>query len=529
MAVAVTICGSLAACGGKKDDVTANETSIKSTVDSTKDDSEKKDELITIKGFAMEGPYTKGKFNDLAMWKVVEKATGVKVDFESAPSSAINEKVKLMFASNKLPDLFFKIPFTSADVTNYSSQGSIIPLNDLFAQNAPNFSKYLSEDPSIEKGIRMSDKKIYGFPYLVTCTASRVTPKLLVNQKWLEQDKLEMPKTLDDLYQMAVKFKDSDFNKNGEKDEIPICFEAIWAVKNSLFGSYGLMNRGANSSNWDIDPETNELRFINTAERYKEFLQFVNKLYTEKLMDQEVFTMEIAKLTAKAEQNVFGFAFIGNSNYLGKLKEDFTHIPSTLAGPHGDDMYSARTTPLAGQNTFITKNNQYPAETVKWVDYFYSQEGIRTFFMGIEGETWEMGPDNKPKFTDFVVKNPDGLGMEEVLGRYVCWSGGANPSVADNIHFGDHLIPKSSVDSANVLIPYTPKEIWGSFVYTPEQLEKLTILQTDIDTYVTDMQAKFISGKVGFDKWDEYVKQVEKLGLQEYKKIVQEALDTYNS
>ena len=41
------------------------------------------------------------------------------------------------------------------------------------------------------------------------------------------------------------------------------------------------------------------------------------------------------------------------------------------------------------------------------------------------------------------------------------------------------------------------------------------------------MTAKFVTGQESFDKWNEYVANIEKMGLGEYKKIVQAALDRY--
>lgn len=43
--------------------------------------------------------------------------------------------------------------------------------------------------------------------------------------------------------------------------------------------------------------------------------------------------------------------------------------------------------------------------------------------------------DGKASFTDLVKKNPDGLSLNDVLGKYVVWGGGANPSVAGDKYF----------------------------------------------------------------------------------------------
>lgn len=485
-------------------------------------------QVTELTAFAMEGPYTKGDFNDLPIWALAEEATGVKVTFESAPSASFQEKLNLKFASNQLPDIFFKTDITTKNITKYSSEGTLIPLDDYLSEHAPNFSSYLKEDESIEKNIRMADGKIYSFPYLVTASPSRISPKLFINEAWLETLKMDMPETTEDFYELLKAMKEYDYNGNGETDEIPLSCDGIGMITKGLMGSFGLMTRGAAQEEWDIDPETGELRFIKTSDAYKAFLEYCNRLYTEKLMDQEVFTMDIPKLTAKAQQNILGVVFTHNSNYLGDYQSDYGFIPAALTGPDGDRNYAGRTIPVANQCAFLTKTNEHPEESVKWIDWFYSPEGIEHYFMGIEGDTYEIGEDGLPHFTEKVTNNPEGLNMEEVLGRYICWSGGANPSVADDIHFGNHLIPEVTVNAAGALMEDAPEEVWGQFVYATEDSERLSVLTTDISTYLTDMTAKFITGEADFGQWEDYKSKVDKMGHDEYREIVQRALDNYN-
>ena len=524
--LAACVALSAAACGGGQ---TESSGTAGSTASGSGTASENKP--ITLTAFACEGPYTKGDFNDLAIWKEVEKKSGIKVNFEAVPSASFTEKVGLKFASNDLPDMFFKCPLQTADITKYAAEGQLVPIDGYLEKDAPNFTSYMKKDASIEKNLKMADGHIYGFTNLVTAAPSRLNPKLFYNETWLKAQGLTVPATTDELYTVLKAMKTYDYNKNGKADEIPLTFDSQDNILLAFMGSFGLMTRGSAQQTWDIDPKTDKLRFVKTSDNYKQLLQYLNKLYKEKLVDQEVFSLGtdgIAKVSAKAAQNIIGMAFIYNTNYLGDAAKDFSYFKQPFKGPNGDQAFSARTIPVVGQNTFITKVNKHPEETVKWVDYFYSEEGITAYYMGIEGKTYQM-VNGVPQYTDYVTKNPDGLNMEEALGTYVCWSGGGNPSVADDIHFGNHLIPKTTVDAASSLMNYTPKEIWGSFVYSTEDNDRLSVLQTDIDTYVKDMTAKFITGDVGFDKWEEYKAKIDGMGLKEYTEITQRALDAYNS
>lgn len=489
-----------------------------------------KDEPITLTAFATAGPYTKGDFNDLAMWRVMEELTGVTIQFEAAPSGQSSEKLGLLFASNNLPDVIFKTGISNSELATYAEEGQLIALDPYLEEYAPNLSAMLEAQPEIRKAITMSDGHIYGFPYLVTAAPSNCAPKLFINYKALESLGKEEPTTLDELLDVMRAFKDSDYNGNGKADEVAYARDnTAWVT--GLYGTFGLGTRGTAQTDWDIDPETGALRFIPTTDGYRDLLSFLATCYQEGLLDQEVFTSDIATLTAKAEQNQLLFVSAQNTSYLGAYQDDFKGLEAPLVQNEGDTpFWSNLKLSVYANNTFITSNCEHPEAAIQYFDYFYSEEGITLFFMGIEGETFNYDENGVPRFTEYVTNNPDGMNMEEALGTFVCWSGGANPSVADDTHFGDLLINETTATAAKKMQAYGPETIWpGSFTYTTEEAEYLAEYQLEIGTYVSDMQAKFITGAESLDNWDAYVKQVNSMDLEGYIELVQTALDRYNA
>ena len=488
------------------------------------------DEPVTMTAFATAGPYTKGDFNDLAIWRVMEELTGIKIDFEAAPSGQSAEKLGLLFAANTLPDIIFKTGLTNDNIITYAEEGQLIPIDPYLEEYAPNFYAMLEAQPEIRKAVTMSDGHIYGFPYLVTASPSNCSPKLFINTKALEAIGAQAPTTLDELTEVLRAFKTSDYNGNSAEDEVPWASDGYGQITKALYGTFGLGTRGGNSLSWDIDPESGELRFIPTTDGYRDLLAYLGSLYQEGLIDQEVFTGLIPELTAKAEQNRLLFVTAHNTAYLSTYADDFVGLEPLTVQADGEKHWAGQTLAVYANNTFITSSCENPAAAVQYFDYFYSDEGIRLFFMGIEGETWEYDENGKAVFTDYVKANPDGMGMEEALGTYVCWSGGGNPSVANDEYFGSHLINQTTVEAAQKLLAYGPEEIWpANFSYTTEEAELLAEYKLEIDTYVSDMTSKFISGAESLDNWDKYVEQLDKMDLAGYTELIQTALDRYNA
>lgn len=521
-AMALGMCACTAADTSKQQE----ESSAKESVTAKGNEFPIVSEPITLKAFVAQGVYTKGDFNDLAIWKDYEEKTNVKVIFEAYPMGQETEKFSLKIASNDLPDFFMKITLTPTEITKYSQEKAFAPITPYLEEYAPNLSHQMEEMQNLRSTITMNDGEIYGFPYLVTASPAQTIP-MFYNTKWLDAlgyDK--MPESLEELKDLLLEVRKTDLNGNGQEDEVPLMFDSFGTAKAAFRGSFGIGTRGS-SVNIDIGPD-GALRYIPTSEGYKQMLQFLHELYEEKLLYQEIFDADIPAVTALGEQNQVFMGVFNLRDYLGETyKEEFGGIFEPFAGPDGQKAYGIRMDAIAGQNTFITTENQYPEATVRWIDYFYSQEGTRLYFMGQENVTYEFDSEGMPTYNDFVCNNPDGLNKEEVLGNYVPWSGGSNPSIAEDTCFGHNMYPELETQITQSLLTFTPSEVWSTFSYNMEDTTRLITLEEDINTYVDTMAAKFVSGNSSFDEWEEYVATLEKMNLKELLEIYQRGLDDY--
>lgn len=62
---------------------------------------------------------------------------------------------------------------------------------------------------------------------------------------------------------------------------------------------------------------------------------------------------------------------------------------------------------------------------------------------------------------------------------------------------------------------------------TKEENDKVSTSATDLQTYTTEMEAKFITGVTSFDEWDKYVETIESMGVEEYVAAYQAAYDRW--
>ncbi|MBM7569178.1 extracellular solute-binding protein [Paenibacillus sacheonensis] len=469
-----------------------------------------------------------GEWKDMKVLNEYAKKTNIAIDWQTVPDAGFEEKRNIVLSGGDLPDILYRAKLTPYDEVNYGSQGILIPLNQLIDQYAPNIKAMFEKYPEVKKSITAPDGNIYSLPQVADYLAPRIGNKQFINKKWLEKLKLAIPTTTEEYYRVLKAFKEQDPNGNGKADDIPWSGEKtsfnIWA---GLRGSWGLGTTGDKNPNIDLGPD-GKIRFYTIDPNYKGLLEYLHKLYQEGLIDNEVFTQETPQFLAKGTEGLVGSLNVSNPNVVGpKLMDDYVAVPA-LKGPNGDHLYSPVNPTTQAQGTFaITKHDKHPEATIRWVDYFYGEEGVKFFRMGIEGETYETLADGSVQYKEAIAKNPDGLSLDQAIGQYSPWPGGGVPQlIEEKVDRTGNSLP-SALAAAKLLEPDIPREILPSFLFSKEDQDRLNALSGDITTYVNESRVKFVTGALPLNRYDSYVSTLKKMGVDELTAIYQQAYDHY--
>jgi len=468
-------------------------------------------------------------FEERLVYREMEKMTNMKVNFQLVPFDGLTEKRNLALANGDYPDAFFTARVPAADLMRYGSEGVFVQLDELIEQHAPNLTALMEKYPAVRKALTMPDGHIYSMPsfYDPEFLPMLIGTPLWIKQDWLEQLGMEEPQTIEEYYNFLKAVKNTDLNGNGKRDEIPYSGTGIYPLIEQIEGAWGVGTRGLGHKYVDVDPATNELRFFRTSENYKEVLQFVNKLYSEGLIDPDIFTQDGKSLYAKGGQQLLASTI--NPNPITQFNgENYVGL-GALEGPHGDRLYTHIKVPMVWPGAFaITDKNPHPEATVRWMDYFYGEEGATLFFMGKEGETYTKNADGTLEFVDRIKNHPDGLTLDQALTDYVSWMGGSYPGYVNVKWFkGSESLP-SAIEAGNKAAPHQIEELWYNFNYTDAETEFMSTVGSDIHTYILEMEAKFVTGSSSFSEWDKYVETVRSMGLDEYMNVYQAAFERYN-
>lgn len=467
-------------------------------------------------------------FGDTELAKELTKRTGVKVEYIHPPVGQTKEAFNIMVASGDYPDI---IEYTWIDYPggpNAAINNNIIKkLNDTIDKSAPNLKALLKDQKTVDKMVKTDEGSYYVFPFLRGTSLENNTQLtssgFVLRNDWLKELNLTVPETPDEWYNVLKAFKD----KKGAT--IPFTTRKDWFY-DALSPAFD------NTGSFYV--EDGKVKFGAIEESRKQFFTTMNKWYKDGLIDKNFTTTDTKAVDSNMLNGKSGAAYTTGGSGIGTWL-------GTMASkdPNYDLIPAPPATSKKGQNAKFSKmNNIYDKSgasaaisgttknaeiAAKFLDYNYGKEGNMLMNFGVDGTTYKM-ENNYPKFTDLIMKNSNGLSITASMSNYIRahYSG---PFVAD-AREGEQYYQLPQQKEA--LKQWTKSDM-GKYMVPPicpteAEASEAAKLMVDIDTYTTEMNAKFILGTEPIENFDKYVENIKKLGIDKVIKLKQDALDRYN-
>lgn len=478
--------------------------------------------------------YVKGAnlrdFNENPMFQEMEKTTNVHIDWQYAGDADWGEQKSLLLAGGDLPDVFFG-DNSLGDMDILTNLDLFVPLEDYIEQYCPNIKAAYDAEPIMRKMVTQSDGHIYTLNSKLP-----LRPKACdipyINQKWLDNLNLKMPTTVDEWYNVLKAFKEQDANGNGDpNDEVPLSgtsdmFEWLryicpWGITDSIENNY-----------LALEQETGEPIFIPADERYKEAVQFFEKLYAEGIMDQEFFTQDGSQADAKLRNEEVSLVGTGIAWEVSSATNPHSdeYVPMLpLEGPRGDRFTRGNDGIIIyRRNNFtVTTACEQPEVAMRWADYYSTDDISIQSYWGPYGEALEKQDDGTITFLDPPEgKNGDGWYWEITCRDY-------GPKYVTPETEAKIKLPPDSGDGLKLAVDEDFKEFVAKpfpvVNYTPEQMDEISKITVDIYKYVKECWANWIVNGGIEDEWDGYIAQLKQMGLDRLMEIYQEAEEAYNA
>lgn len=479
------------------------------------------------------------------MTKMLEEEGNFDLEFVTYTVNDMIEKLNLAIQSggDDLPDILLfgqKTRVKNTAVFNWATQGYIIPITDYIKNSSYFFTEsMIASGTDLIPMMTMPDGEIYALPAYARSLGNEYQHKNWIYQPWLDALDLEAPTDAESLYNVLKAFKEKDPNGNNQPDEIPaICFNT---GKRYFFRS--LLSMFLDVGNSDgIAVKDGKLYPMYITEEYREGLRYIKKLFDEGLISPMTFTQDEAQFKAlmASETTLVGFSVKPSlttslpatdprrAEYVGIAP--FAMADGTVITPY---------TPTTAHPSFIiTSNCKTPEAAYRLGDLLCSEKYTVLTRWGVEGVDWVTPPEGS-------VALYASMGYEPYLMETgtISWGSPQNQCwVCEGPAVRGYKIPAGMVWNGNPLdseymiaqimpeyVGKGPAEYCTSLTYTEEENEIIAEPLTNINSYVDEALAEFVTGARDIDKdWDAYVNEINNNSLDEVLEIMQAAYDRVN-
>ncbi len=448
------------------------------------------------------------------------KYTNVKPKAFVATTADANQHFEMMLAGGeKMADI------AGASVSRINSaavEGAFIDLLPLIEEHAPNIKAYFEEFPEYKAQCLASDGKLYVIPTTYDSSASE---GFFIRKDWLDKLGLEVPTTVDEYHDALLAFKTQDPNGNGKADEIPYFYRnQTWYGLVQLFGAYhrdyiddnGKFHRGF------FEPEF-KVAMENLIQWNKEGL-IDPEWETRTNAREELLGNNLGGATHDWFSSTGSFTKNVRENHAGEAwaeKFDFAPIapPADING-EVKEIYSRPK--MRGIGWGISSTNEYPVETIKYFDWWFTEQGKLTYWYGMEGTDYVKEADGTIKFTDLVLDYTKGVPL------YMRENGQIDQGAPMSMEAEMAGMTEAAKEGFAMyereikIIPQVP-----TLSFTPEERDELDTIQADLNTHVDETIDKWFAGTLEFNDaaWDAYIAKCEELGSKRLVEINQAAFD----
>lgn len=449
----------------------------------------------------------KTDLNNSLMAKEIEKRTGITVDFQAYSQATFQDKLRVIVASGKLPDIFHGL--RASELKKIGQQNAVVAINEYMDQ-LPNFKKlYVDENPWIIPSYGDEKGNMYTWP--VANINRDVNHGFMYRKDIFDELGIKEWTNTDEFYEALKKLK----------EKYPDAYPYASKTKEYIFRDWAY-GWGIGGTNYPVyyDENAKLWKYASIQPEHKEMLDFMKKLYNEGLMDPEFLTDTEENWTAKMTTSNKAFVTF---DWIGRLDLFYNQIKDSNpnynlrygypVGPTGN----GRSLPKFDPNFSIAVSNKENKEAaLKLLDYLTSPSGATLITMGVEGETFKMEGDKAvyPELTDVPL-----VDIKVLEDRYGLWLQGMYVnSDKRSVYYN---FSEKEQEAQDKLLKENRFELEDPVPnFTDAEVATVAELQVNLEKATNEFNSKYILNKnYGDAQWVEWQKTVAAQGADKLAEI----------
>ena len=455
---------------------------------------------------------------DLPAIQHLQEITGITIEYTELDFWTAQEKMNVAIASGDYAAVISDLTYTGG-ATGALEDGIIVDLTDKLPEFSPNYQYLIDSNPEVAPIFRNDG--------LVLCYQSPYenfvqNQGLVIRKDWLEEQKLELPTTYDQMFETLKTFRDAYDTPTS------IYFNSDCVINGLTVGyDVAVFSAGGNATTLPYYAVDGTVHCSLIEDGYRDYLTEMHKWYDEGLFNKDFGSIaydpmggELAELQANGTVGVWCTSGEG----IGNITQPVSCVPNLTLEKGGIDHLTSNSLVTDSTNTYITACCDDVETAMKFLDYMYSEDGILFYNYGFEGEDYTLDENNTPQFTEAVVHNEYGVDVPNML------------RIRRPYTLCSSLMILYSTAEFNTDLKNEAWDVWSSNMdgayYIPsnvsmnaEETETSSYYVADIVTYASQMIPQFISGDANLSDWDTFVAKLKEMNIEQCIAAEQSAYD----
>ncbi len=442
------------------------------------------------------------------VWKAIREGVGGTINVNAYPETDFQTKFTLIMADpENLPDV---IGFQNVSAANkYFEQGAFLALDDNL-EHMPNYEKFWNSVSEEDKANtlntrRAADGKVYAAPPLGNERQMNVM-SWLYRKDIFDKHGLKVPETTDDLFDVCMELKKL------YPDSYPLGLRTVFSRINTIGSQW--KPYFCYTPYYDFDAKKWE--YGAREDTMLEIVTYLRKFYDNDLVAkdyltmatnswQELITTDRAFITCDYQTRIDFFNSMARVHNPGF---NFTAMkPPKTNTATGATLLAKENFDNQGMVACNTGDEASQINALRYIDWFYSDEGSLAVSWGKEGVTYEEVDGKKKFILPDGNANAKSLYGFQTIGTYLR---------LDTVAY-DALVSEEQAATTDMILSnqtdYLNPVRWMNI--DSDTSSKIADLNTSILPFVEENLSKFLTGLKPMSEWDAFQAELAKLPIDE--------------
>jgi ABC-type glycerol-3-phosphate transport system substrate-binding protein len=420
--------------------------------------------------------------------RLIREKYGFNLDLEAPPTNNYDDRIQMIMASGDLPDLFWISWLPNSNYERWAADGMLTAVEEP-AKKYPNIMHNITPEQFNVARVP-SDNVVYAIP-----KTNKINRQgMIMNKDWLDKLGSKAPTTIDEFYEYGKKVATGDPDGNGRNDTY------LFSPIGNVWGStYGIITTAfLPSESFGVPDYDGVYKIREKMDGYYPFLDYMRKLYAEKIIDPEYFVNTSQEDWQKLFQNRIALIVGHDSNVSADApfrNGNYTFVPPIKSSDGKSRNYVV---PAVWGGWALPSASKKTEDALRYIDWGNSPEGFEVLNFGVKGQTYNSYDLKNRKIdqtdaqrnlaltitsTSFTVS----FGYEGMMGAI-----SNNPVLTDtyNRELANYL-----ANVEEVPVPATRFNEWGDFQRD----------NPDLVTRKTEMENKYVIGEISQNEFRTFI------------------------